>query len=160
MTIRARLAVAGTVLLVGAATAACGGSGAPTDADKDRFCDAANSLMSGLVAQDSTTPDLPSDEDMAQAVRDWGERMAEVGTPDDIPDDARTGFETVVDQAGQVDASDFSLDSLEELEQGGADASAEVRQQAAAFEDYLTTTCGNPLDDIEMPQLEAPDTTG
>ena len=162
MTIRARLAVTSTVLLVGAATAACGGggSGAPTDADEDGFCDAANSLMTDLVPEESTTPDLPSDEDMAQAVRDWSERMAEVGTPDGIPDDARKGFEAVVAQAGGVDAADFTLESLDELEQGGADASEEVQRQAVAFGDYLTTTCGNPIDDIEMPQLEEPGAAG
>lgn len=161
MTIRARLTLTGAVLLVGAVTSACGeGGGAPTDASKDGFCEAANSLMSDLLPEDLSTPELPSDEDMAQAVKDWGSRMEEVGTPDDIPDDAREGFEAVVDQAREIDAADFSIEKLEELEQGGADASKEVEEQADAFGDYLTETCGNPMDDIEMPELpEIPETT-
>ena len=160
MTFRARLTLTGAVLLVGAVTSACGeGGGAPTDASKDGFCEAANSLMSDLLPEDLSTPELPSDEDMAQAVKDWGSRMEEVGTPDDIPDDARKGFETVVDQAREIDAADFSIEKLEELEQGGADASKEVEEQADAFGDYLTETCGNPMDDIEMPELpEIPET--
>jgi hypothetical protein len=162
MTIRARLIMTSSVLLVGTVTSACGGAGggAPSDASKDGFCDAANSLMSDLVPDDLSTTELPSDQDMAQAVKDWGSRMEEVGTPEDISDDARKGFEAVVDQAKEIDASDFTLDNLEELEKGGADASAEETEQAEAFGTYLTDTCGNPLDDIEMPQMpEMPEST-
>ena len=162
MTIRARLTLTSAVLLVGAVTSACGGGGggAPSDASKDGFCDAANSLMSDLMPEDLSTAELPSDQDMAQAVKDWGSRMEEVGTPEDISDDARKGFESVVDQAKEIDASDFSMDNLEDLEQGGADASAEEKKQAEAFGTYLTDTCGNPMDDMEMPELpEIPEST-
>ena len=41
---------------------------------------------------------------------------------------------------------------------GGADASAEVKEQAQAFSDYLTETCGNPMDNLEMPEM--PESTG
>ena len=70
MTIRARLTLTSAVLLVGTATSACGGAGggAPSDASKDGFCDAANSLMSDLMPEDLSTAELPSDQDMAQAV--------------------------------------------------------------------------------------------
>jgi len=161
MTIRARLTLTSAVLLVGTVTSACGGSsGAPSDASKDGFCDAANSLMSDLMPGDMSTMEPPSDEDMAQAVKDWGARMEEVGTPEGISDEARKGFESVVDQATGIDAEDFSMDSLEELEKGGADASAEARKQAEAFGNYLTDTCGNPMDDIELPELpELPGST-
>ncbi|WP_299930500.1 hypothetical protein [uncultured Nocardioides sp.] len=162
MSVRARLTLTSAVLLVGTVTSACGGggSGAPSDASTDGFCEAANSLMSDLAPEDTTTPELPSDEDMAQAVKDWASRMEEVGTPEDIPDDARKGFEAVVDQAKEIDAADFSMENLEDLEKGGADASQEVEEQADAFGDYLTETCGNPMDDIEMPELpEIPETT-
>jgi hypothetical protein len=159
MTIRARLTLTGAVLLVGTATSACGGGGgAPSDASKDSFCEAANSLMSDLVPADTTTPDLPSEEEMAQAVKDWGARMEEVGTPESISEEARKGFESVVEQAEEIDAEDFSIDDLEQLESGGADASAEVKEQAEAFGNYLTDTCGNPLEEIELPEL--PDLPG
>ena len=77
----------------------------------------------------------------------------EVGTPKGIPDDARAGFEAVVQQADEVEADDFTIDKLEQLEQGGADASAEAKKQAQAFTDYLTETCGNPMDGIDMPEM-------
>ena len=149
---RTRLALASAVLLVGAVTTACGGggSGAPADASEDEFCDAQSSLLENLLPDDMTNPEMPSNEDMAQSVKDWGAEIEEVGTPEDIPDAARAGFEAVVEQAKEIDADDFDKD---ELELGGADASAEVKEQAQAFSDYVTETCGNPIDDLEMPEM-------
>ncbi|NYE36261.1 hypothetical protein F4692_001365 [Nocardioides cavernae] len=156
---RARLTLSSTVLLVGAVTSACGGGGgAPTDASEDSFCKAANSLFTDLVPQDAT--EMPSEADMAKAVTDWGSKMEEVGTPEGISDDARAGFETVVDQAKDIDADDFSMENLEELQAGGEEASAEEKKQAEAFGTYLTDTCGNPMDDIEVPEIpETPEST-
>src|SRR5690349_10081385 len=114
MPTRPGLTLTSPVLLVATVPPACGGGGgAPSDASKDGFCDAANSLMADLMPEDMTTPELPSDEDMAQAVKDWGSRMEEVGTPEGISEDARKGFESVVDQAKEIDAEDFSMDNLE-----------------------------------------------
>ena len=156
---RTRLTVTAAALLVGAATSACGGGGsgggAPTDASEKEFCQTQTSLLEDLMPADMTNPELPSDEKMATAVQDWARKVEDVGTPKDISDDARKGFEAIVEQANKVDASDFSIEKLEELEAGGKDASAEARKQADAFEKYLTETCGNPLDDLEMPELPA-----
>jgi hypothetical protein len=158
-TMRSRLGLTTAALLVGAVTTACGGggSGAPSDASEDGFCEAANSLLTDLMPEDMSSPEVPSDEDMAQAVKDWGDRMEEVGTPDGISDEAREGFEAVLAQIEDIDASDFSAENLEELGDGGADASEEVQRQAEAFGDYVTETCGDPMDDIEMPEM--PETT-
>lgn len=163
MTIRTRLTMTTAALLVGAVTSACGGGGAggaPSDASESDFCDTQTSLLEDLLPDDLTNPEVPTNEEMAAVVKDWGQRLEEVGTPEDIPDDARKGFESVVQQASDIDASDFSIDKLEELEQGGKDASAEVEAQASAFSDYLTEKCGNPLDDLELPELpELPGST-
>jgi hypothetical protein len=161
MNVRARLALTSTVLLVGAATSACGGGGAPADASEKDFCDTQSSLFDDLLPEDMANPELPSNEEMAQAVKDWGQELEEIGTPEDISDDARAGFEQLVEQAGEIDAADFTIDRLEELEQGGADASEAAQREAEAFADYLTETCGNPLDDIEMPEMpEMPELPG
>jgi hypothetical protein len=160
MKISTRLTVTSVLLVVGAATSACGGGGAPTDASEKDFCETQSSLLDDLLPDDMSNPELPSDEQMAKAVKDWGSELEKVGTPEGIPDDARKGFDNVVEQARKVDASDFSIDKLEELEAGGKDASKEVKKQAEAFSDYLTTTCGNPMDDIEMPTMpEMPGST-
>jgi len=160
MSIRTRLTLSSAVLLVGAVTTACGGggSGAPADASEEEFCDAQSSLLEDLLPEDTTSPEMPSNEDMAQSVKDWGAEIEEVGTPEDIPDAARAGFEAVVEQAKDIDPADFDTEKLEELEMGGADASAEVKEQAQAFSDYLTETCGNPMDNLEVPEM--PESTG
>lgn len=61
------------------------------------------------------------------------------------------GGEAVLAQIEEIEASDFSAENLEELGNGGAEASEEVRRQAE--------TCGDPMDDIEVPELEMPETT-
>ena len=159
-TSRTRLAVTTTVLLIGAAASACGsgggvgvGGGAPTDATEKEFCQTQSSLLKDLMPADMSNPELPSDEQMAKAVKDWAKKIEDVGTPEDISDDARKGFEAIVEQANEIDASDFSIEKLEELEAGGKDASAEAKKQADAFEKYLTETCGNPLDNLDMPEM-------
>lgn len=165
MNIRTRISVTTAVLLVGAVTSACGGSssgggGAPTDASEKTFCDTQSSLIEDLLPDDLTNPEVPSNEEMATAVKDWGKKLEDVGTPDGIPEDARAGFEAIVQQAKDINADDFSIDKLEELEQGGKDASAEVKKQATAFSDYLTDTCGNPMDDLDLPEMpELPGST-
>jgi hypothetical protein len=153
MFIGTRLSLTATVLLVGAVTSACGGGGAPSDASEKDFCDTQTSLLQDLLPDDMTNPEVPSDEEMAKAVKNWGKKLEKVGTPDDIPDDARKGFERVMEQANDIDPSDFTIDKLEQLESGGAEASAEAKKQAQAFTDYLTEKCGNPLDDLDMPEL-------
>jgi hypothetical protein len=157
MASRTRLTVTTVALLVGAAASACGGGGAgggaPTDASEKEFCQTQSSLLEDLMPADMTNPELPSDEKMAEAVQDCATKIEAVGTPEDISDDAREGFEAIVAQANEIDASDFSIEKLEELEAGGKDASAEAKKQADAFEKYLTETCGNPLDDLEMPEM-------
>ena len=137
-----------------------GGSGAPTDASETAFCETQASLLEDLLPDDMTNPEVPSNEEMATAVKNWGTKLEEVGTPDDIPEDARAGFEAVVQQAKDINADDFSIEKLEELEQGGKDASAEVKKQASAFSDYLTEKCGNPMDNLDLPEMpELPGST-
>ena len=155
-TSRTRLSASAAVLLIGAAASACGGGGAgggaPADASEKEFCQTQTSLLEDLMPDMSST-ELPSDEQMAKAVKDWGAKIEKVGTPEDISDDARKGFERIVEMADEIDAADFSIEKLEQLEAGGKDASAEAQKQADAFEKYLTETCGNPLDDLEMPEM-------
>ena len=164
MTIRTRLTMSAASLLVAVATSACGGgsgSGAPSDADEADFCDTQASLIEDLLPDDMANPEVPSNEEMAEAVKGWGDKLEEVGTPDDIPEDARKGFEAVIQQAKDINAEDFTIEKLEELEQGGEDASAEVKEQASAFSDYLTEKCGNPMDNLDLPEMpEIPEIPG
>lgn len=152
---RARLPVGAAVLLVGVATSACGGGGggAPTDASSKDFCATQSKLFKDLMPTDLSKPEVPSNQAMAKAVKTWAADLEKVGTPKDISADARAGFEALVKQAGDINPGNFSIDKLEQLSKGGADASKATEKKANAFADYLTKTCGNPLKDIQMPEL-------
>lgn len=162
MNVRTRLTLTSVVLLLGAVSTACGGdgagggSGAPTDASEKDFCQTQTSLFQDLLPDDMSNPEVPSNEAMAEAVKGWGTKLEQVGTPEGISDDARKGFEQVIEQADAIEADDFTIDKLDELEAGGADASAEVQKQAQAFTDYLTKTCGNPMDNLNLPEMSDP----
>ncbi|HET6153418.1 MAG TPA: hypothetical protein VFE15_10700 [Marmoricola sp.] len=92
-----------------AGTAACGGSSAgksaPTDASKTSFCKVLQSL------------DLSNPESGSKA-------LAKVGTPKGIPDDARSGFEILVDKANQKSIS------------------ASDKDKVTKFLTYVTSACG------------------
>jgi hypothetical protein len=100
-----RVAAAGAVL---AALSACGGpegSSAPNDASIDDFC----AVLGDLEVSD------PS-----KVVDD----MAQTGTPDGIPADARGGFEVMIDDATAEEIRDAD------------------QEKVAAFIGYVAETCG------------------
>ena len=145
------------LLLVAATTAACGGSGdsAPEAASTDDFCAAQSSLFTDLDL-DFTDPDaaLPTEEEMADAMHGWADRIAEVGTPEDIPDEAREGFEETVTAAQELTVEDLTSPDLDALESKMSD---EAQAKVEAFSTYVSDTCGSVLPD-DMPEMpEMPD---
>lgn len=153
MNVRARLTTAGAIVLVAAATAACGGGagGAPESASKDDFCTAQTSLFSSLDI-DVSDPEggLPSEKELADAMHTWSDKIADVGTPEGISDDARKGFEQIVEQAKDVSEADLKSPDLDSLEK---DLSAEEKKQVEAYNSYVTDTCGSMFGDVEVPEL-------
>jgi hypothetical protein len=115
-----RILGAAALVLVAGTTAACGGE-APDDASSDDFCE--------TVQADG----LNSDE--FGEVETWAEDMKETGTPENIPDDARAGFERVI-QAVE-DSSD-----TEELEKADEDFEGEDEDNINAFFEYAAEECG------------------
>src|SRR5699024_7645739 len=107
-----RLALVGACLvLVGALGAACGGddggdSGggdSATTADKGEFCQ----------AWKDTSEAVMENSDDFDAIKGAYQDAFEVGTPEDMPDDAREGFEVMRDAIDEVD----SQEELEEMEE-------------------------------------------
>ena len=142
---RTRLALPTVLLLLGS-LAACGGDG-PTDASKEDFCDAQSGLFSEM---DLDADKLPSDEEMAEAFQRWGEKLEKVGTPKNISDEARAGWEELVEDVKDIDAEDLSQENLEkQLE----DLGDETDKKAKAYSDYVSKECGDQLDDLEMPDM-------
>lgn len=138
------LAVAGTALLIGA-TAGCGGSSsdgssAPDNASTDEFCDAFNSLFTEVMAE-AGTGDMSK---AVSAIKDWAENMQEVGTPDDMPDEVREGFEVFVDAASEIDEDA----TLEDMQDFGGDLSEADQEAGDTFGDWATETCPTELPGI------------
>ncbi|WP_435741852.1 hypothetical protein [Nocardioides sp. SYSU DS0663] len=144
-----RAAVTSTLLLL-APLAACGGdeeaSSAPEDASTEEFCEAYNSLYESLMSASPAEGEDPQEAAVA-ALQDWVERMQEVGTPDELPDDARAGYELILDTASEIDENS----SMEDLQGLGGDLSAEEQEQATAFTTWAQEECP-----METPELGLP----
>lgn len=111
-----------TVLLVGLAAAAslglaaCSGMAddAPRDADPQAFCDA-------FYDRDLTAEDVAAN-------------LVDIGTPDDVSDDERQGFELWVE--GLDNEGDTPNVQIDQVEVPKSD-----RDVAEAFSDYVGATC-------------------
>jgi hypothetical protein len=130
--------LAASLLLVGGAAAGCGG-GAPTDASAEDFCETYNSLFTEMADMADA-----SEKEILATIKDWGTRMNETGTPEDISDDARAGFEQTVVMLGDLD-EDASQEDFDKVEQ---ELSDEEKKQVDAFDTYTTDTCEPPNDQV------------
>ena len=137
-------AAAGAAVLLAFSLSACGG--APTDASKDDFCETVNDTS---VFENTDTEDVG---DLVDALKKQAENLEEVGTPDDISDDEREGFEIYVDAVNDLDADDF--DSPEDLDNVEDDYSDEENDKVNAFFDYQAKTCTPDIDDLDIPSDE------
>ena len=134
--------LAGLVLVGGVATA-CGDDAddAPDDASKDDFCS---------VIEEAPTEEKPSQED----VDEWADKLKDTGTPDDIPDDARNGYEVLVDALEDVDVDD--IDDGGNIEDFVEDA--DDREDVDAFFRYLASECVDLGEDLptDLPTDDLP----
>jgi hypothetical protein len=140
---RKRLGLPAALLALGLAVSACGGgSGAPTDASEADFCDAFNAPMFG----DLDLADTPTSEQLVKGAHAWADQLAEVGTPEGIPDDARAGFEETIEEVKDLDADevDKSQDmTTEELQAEADDMSEKEKERAEALQTYVADTCSD-----------------
>lgn len=137
---------AGAALLFTLSLTSCGG--APTNASEEDFCERVNAAAG---------------EDFGKALNEgnW-DRIAEltmkaakaaekIGTPEDIPDDAREGWQIQIDAAKNLDGDKLEKDyeaSLEDPDAASedddpftADLSDEDKKKVKAYTDYEAETC-------------------
>ncbi|MEJ7833584.1 MAG: hypothetical protein WKF79_11765 [Nocardioides sp.] len=124
--------LAASLVLVAGTAAGCGG-GPPTDASNEEFCASFDELEASLGELDPEAPD----EDIIKALQDGVEKVREAGTPEDMPDDAREGYDISTQSVLDLDA-DASEDDLDKAEE---DFSDEEKEKAEAFENYLDENC-------------------
>lgn len=108
--------LAASLVLVAGTAVGCGG--APTDASTKDFCEQVNKAQKAESADD---------------YKDWGKDMEDVGTPEGISDDARDGFEVIVDAAKDAEEEDGKLKE--------PDSSDEDDKKVEAFGKYVAEEC-------------------
>lgn len=143
------IVVAAVLVLAGGGVAAAlllsgdddGGGGdvdnASDSASVEDFCD-------GLNAFDEEIDVDGDPQDQVDKAHELADELAEIGTPEGIPDDAREGFELYVEAIGEIDADD--VEDFENIQ--GEDQLAEVLgldedelDQVEAFFGYVGEQC-------------------
>ncbi len=135
----ASLGAAGVLAL---ALGGCGGP--PSDASKTEFCAA--------TTDRSWADDLGTDadgDDISDALREWGDELDDIGTPEGISGDAREGFEYTVDYLRHVDPDDF--DDLGDAAPANDDLSDDEQERVTAFNEYVAETCQPELG-VDLPE--------
>lgn len=132
--------LAASLVLVAGTTVGCAG-GPPTDASTADFC----GTFDDFNASAMDLGEDPDPADVVEALKDVATELEEVGTPEDIPEDARAGFELVVETIQEL-PEDASQEDIAELDKDFTD---EQNDQSDAFDDYLSETCSESGDSGE-----------
>lgn len=135
--IKRPLAAAGAAVLFALTLTACGG--VPADASVEDFCkvtqDDASQEELGKAVQEEDW------EKIEELIKDQADEVEEVGTPEDISDDAREGFEIQLDAAKEVSADDLEKafkDNENPFEEGLSD---DEKEKVEAYTEYENETC-------------------
>jgi hypothetical protein len=117
------------MLLVAGATAACG-SGAPTDASADEFCE---TYVKRYELKDPSADDI----------QDYADELEETGTPDDASDEEREGFEIQLDYLKDIKNDE----DIEKLQEEDSDLSKDDEEKAEAFDKYASKKCEDEINE-------------
>ncbi|MDT9593203.1 hypothetical protein RDV89_08995 [Nocardioides zeae] len=121
--------------LAGATLTACGSS-APTDASKDDFCEAFT---------EAATDWYPESEDEEIDTTGAIETLEETGTPEDIGEDARNGFEVYIDALDEINGNSIADYDGEDPVEVSEDDEADFD----ALSEYVTQECGGSAGGVE-----------
>ena len=138
--IKRPLAAAGAAVLLSLSLSACGGY--PADASQKDFCAA---LADIFEVSSSIEGDEPTEGEWEKIQASY-EDLGDVGTPDDIGEDERNGFEVVVDAITDLDYDEAKKSFGDE---DGSDeipgVSKDEEKDAEKFFTYASTTCADEL---------------
>lgn len=126
------LAAASLVLVVGGA-AGCGGDDGDLDkgASTKEFCGAFEAFLKDLTGLTAES------DDIGKVLKDAAKEIRDVGTPDDISDDAKEGLELTLDAIDEL-ADDAKAEDIQKM---GEDLSEAEKKKTDAFEKYLDKKC-------------------
>lgn len=133
---RLGLAAAGLVLVAGGAVG-CGddgdGGGGSADAPStEEFCGALKDFEDGFGDADPTK-DL---EGYIASLKDAADTLEDVGVPDDMPDDAKDGYDLTIKTIQDL-SDNATLDDLAKI----GDVSEEEQKKIDALDDYISEEC-------------------
>lgn len=137
-----RPALFAAAALVAATVSACGGGSggtdAPTNASAEDFCAAYVSVFKGGMT--SIT---------GKDIKAWGEKLEKTGTPKELTDDQRSGFEVFVDFAKDVD-TDAKIDDIADPK-----VSDKEQKQVDAFIAYTAESCTDEMTKVLTPDASS-----
>lgn len=139
--IKRPLAAAGAAVLLGLTLTACGGGGYPTDASKKDFCGSVEDVITTTSSVEGEEPTEEQWKKLQAAYEDLGE----VGTPEDIGDAERNGFEVIVDAITDLDYDEAKKSFGDEGGDRIPGVSKDDQKDAEKFFEYLGTTCADQL---------------
>ena len=115
----------------------CAGPGAdaPRDALIDDFCAAKDWFVAEGLDRLSGGDFPPPDDALAELARDWAREFTRVGTPENMSQEARGGFEKAVDRLHDLEGDD--VDPMIFNWQGEDWQNDEVQ----SFAHYIANTC-------------------
>lgn len=133
------LVAAGAAVLLALSLTACGG-GHPTDASAKDFCAAVTEA--GTVASE-VEGDEPTETEWKKIQKSY-EELGEVGTPEDIKDAERNGFEVMVDAVTGLDYDDAKKAfGSEDGDDSIPGVSKDDEKDVDAFFEYAGTACAD-----------------
>ena len=128
---------AATLILLAGGVVGCGddggggGGGGDKTASKDDFCGAFQTFYEDL------TEVTGQEDNLGEILKKAAKRIRDVGTPEDIPDDAKDGLDLTLDAIEDLpdDAPAADMEAIEK------DYSEDDKKKTQAFSDYLAKTC-------------------
>lgn len=135
--IKRPLAAAGSAVLLGLSLTACGSS-YPTDASKADFCSAVEGAFKSFA---ETEGEEPTEKEWENSQKKF-EELGDTGTPENIGDDERKGFEVMVDTITDLDY-DEAKEAFKSDEVPGV--SEEDDKNVDKFSEWALTECAEEL---------------
>ena len=140
-----RMSLLAVPLLVVGLLAGCGDDGgdggdgaadAPKNATVEEFCQPFVDMYDDVVAKGAEI----SDADAVTIAKDTAEKLREAGTPEDMPEDARKGWELVIEKLADLDD-----DATKEEVQAAQNLSQEEQEYSHALAKYVAENCADQL---------------
>uniref|UniRef100_UPI0031380E7D hypothetical protein n=1 Tax=Nocardioides psychrotolerans TaxID=1005945 RepID=UPI0031380E7D len=126
------------------------------DASQDEFCEKYTTGFLGAFEEiDPEASEQEQAEAILESLKSWADDMSEVGTPEDMSDEARDGFELTIESIQDLNADDLQdEEAMAELED---ELSGDDKAAAEALQKYVTDNCdfGGLPGGLEAPSLPA-----